>query len=186
MSVYNKVFDYIRTELLCQTFPDVMFNMKTLRLAIAFGGSSVVFIREIPMFAKYHLYARIISWSPKGKWLYVQGVFTLPGKQKDSHKRKLPPAGVNLVDPALDSGAQTPVRGLPTTENGETICAVIYGRYVFKRSTRETLPVQEVLKICGYTGDDEIEKKRIEGWEYVQGLEHDWDRDRALKSVSGI
>jgi len=155
-------------------------------MAIAFGGTSVVFIREIPMFAKYNVYARIISWSPKGKWLYVQGVFTLPAKQKARPNKKLPTTGINLVDPMVDSGTSTPVQGSPTTTNGEAICAVIYGRYVFKRLTKETFPVPEVLKICGYAGDDEIERKRLEGWQYVQGLENDWDRDRALQSVSGI
>jgi hypothetical protein len=163
-----------------------MYNTRKLKMRVAFGGSSVVFIREIPMFAKYNLYARIISWSPKGKWLYVQGVFTLPAKQKSQGKPKLPAAGMNIVDPALDSGTSTPDLGIPTTVEGETICAVIYGRYVFKRVTRETVPLQEILRICGYTGDEEIEKKRLEGWQYVQGLEHDWDRDRTLQSVSGI
>jgi len=54
---------------------------------------------------------------------------------------------------------------------------------VFKRKSRETVPVQEVLRICGYPGDEDMEKKRVEGWEYVKGLEHDWDRDRALQST---
>ena len=57
---------------------------------------------------------------------------------------------------------------------------------MFKRRSRETVPIPEVLGICGYTGDEEIEKKRLEGWEYVKGLEHDWDRDRALQSARDV
>jgi len=93
--------------------------------------------------------------------------------------------------PGMTSGTSTPRLGgtdtpPTTTSNGETICAVIYGRYVFKRRTRETVPVQEVLRLCGYTGDDEIEKRRADSWEYVKGLERDWEKARALKSARDI
>jgi hypothetical protein len=57
---------------------------------------------------------------------------------------------------------------------------------VFKRKCKETVPIPEVLEICGYTGDEELEKKRLEGWEYVKGLERDWEKDRALQSASDI
>jgi hypothetical protein len=96
------------------------------------------------------------------------------------------------ADPGMTSGTSTPtssssVTAVPTTTvSGEIICAVIYGRYVFKRRSRETVPIPEVLGISGYTGDEEIEKKRSEGWEYVKGLEQDWDRNRALQSASDI
>jgi len=91
----------------------------------------------------------------------------------------------------MTSGTSTPtVDGnetlATTTLKGETICAVIYGRYVFKRRTRETVPVGEVLELCGYTGDHEIEKKRVHGWEYVKGLEQDWEKARALQSARDI
>lgn len=184
------MFDFVRTDLMCQTFAEIFYNPKKVGVTVAFGGCSVVFIKEIPMFAKYNLYARIISWSPKGKWLYIQGVFTLPGKQTSRTttptKQKLSASVSNIADPAVDSGMSTPTSAIPTTANGATICAVIYGRYVFKRKTRETVPVSEALRICGYTIDDDIEKKRLEGWEYVQGLEHDWERDRALQSARNI
>ena len=180
-------------DLLCQTFPEIIYDTKNLGISIAFGGASVVFIREIPMLRKYNIHARIISWSPKGKWLYVQGVFTLPssGKSNPSKKtRHLPTPFNNFdADPGITSGTSTPTNHIPastTTINGETICAVIYGRYVFKRRSRETIPVPEALGICGYTGDEEIEKRRTEGWEYVKGLEHDWDKDRVLQSARSI
>jgi len=164
---------------------------------IFFGGSSVVFIREIPIFSKYNLHARIISWSPQGKWLYIQGVFTLPAmnssKRKAKTEEKPPqlPSLLNIVDagPGMGSGTSTPTskREVPkTTELGETICAVIYGRYVFKRKTRETITVPEALEICGYPVDGEMERRRALGWEYVEGLEHGWDKDRALESARDI
>lgn len=194
--VYNKDFDFIRMELLCHVFPDVIYESKRHGIRLAFGGASVVFIREIPMLRKFNLHARIISWSPGGKWLYVQGVFTLPAStaSKSSTKSRQLPTMINNLnaDPGMTSGTSTPttsssVTAVPTTTvSGEIICAVIYGRYVFKRKSRETVPISEVLGICGYTGDEEIEKKRLEGWEYVKGLEQDWDRSRALKSASDI
>ena len=180
-------------DLLCQTFPEIIYDTKNWRISIAFGGASIVFIREIPILRKYNLHARIISWSPKGKWLYVQGVFTLPssGKSNASKQTHQLPSPINNFDAdrGITSGTSTATNFIPpptTTINGETICAVIYGRYVFKRRNRETVPVPEVLEICGYTGDENIEKKREEGWEYVKGLEHDWDKDRALQSARDI
>lgn len=88
----------------------------------------------------------------------------------------------------MSSGTSTPTtltgsEVSSVTNSGEIICAVIYGRYVFKRKNRETLPVAEVLSLCGYTGDEEIERRRAEGWEYVKGLEQDWDKERALQSA---
>ena len=156
---------------------------------MAFAGASVVFIREIPMLSRYNLHARIISWS--NKWLYVQGVFTLPPSEKPSKRRQLPTVLNNLSpDPAVPSGISTPTltgSSVPSTlTNGEVICAVIYGRYVFKRKTNETVPVSEALDICGYNGDAEIEKKRAEGWTYVKGLEQDWEKDKVLLSTKGI
>ena len=143
------------------------------------------------MLRVYNLHARIISWS--SKWLYVQGVFTLPASKSAVKKqRQLPTMISNLnADPGICSGTSTPTLGgleTPSTStlNGETICAVIYGRYVFKRPNRETVPVHEVLELSGYTGDDEIEKRRADGWEYVKGLEHDWERARALQSARDI
>ena len=179
-------------ELLCATFPDVIYDPQKLGIQMAFAGASVVFIKEIPMLRTYNLHSRIISWSPK--WLYVQGVFTLPASKKSNKKpsRQMPTMISNLnADPGMTSGTSTPTLGgtdtpPTTTLNGETICAVIYGRYVFKRRTRETVPVQEVLELCGYTGDDEIEKRRADGWEYVKGLEHDWEKARALQSARDI
>ena len=191
-SVYNKVFDFIRMDMVCQLFGEVIFNPKKSGITIAFGGASIVFIREIPMLRKYNLHARVISWSPKGKWLYIQGVFTLPPSKKPSTdaKRQLPTLLNNLnADSGIVSGTSTPTNvatSSQTTMNGETICAVIYGRYVFKRRSKETVPVNEVLGICGYSGDEEIEKRRAEGWEYVRGLEHDWDKNRALESARQI
>lgn len=144
------------------------------------------------MLRKYNLHARIISWSPNGKWLYIQGVFTLPssGKSNPSKQPRQLLTPINSIngDPGMASGTSTPTNIIThrTTTNGETICAVIYGRYVFKRRNRETVPVHEVLEICGYTGDEKIEKKRAEGWEYVKGLEHDWDKDRALQSATDL
>jgi len=183
-------------DLLCQILPDIIYSQKKHGIMIAFGGSSVVFIREIPMFSVYKLHGRIISWSPNGKWLYIQGVFTLPAKKSIQKRTENGPAQLPIsvnnfdADLATASGTSSPaIAGevaSPTTLSGEKICAVIYGRYVFKRPTRETVPVPEVLAIYGYTGDQEIEKKRAEGWEYVKGLEHDWHRDRALHSARDI
>jgi hypothetical protein len=192
-SVYNKVFDFIRTDLMCQVFPEVIYNTKNSGISLAFGGSSIVFIKEIPMMRTYHVHARIISWSPGGKWIYVQGIFTLPASKKsNTMTKKQQFALINDVnaDPGMASGTSTPTAYIPsstTTMAGETICAVVYGRYVFKRKRRETVPVPDVLRICGYTGyDDEIERQRAEGWEYVKGLELDWNRDRALHSARDI
>lgn len=183
-------------DLLCQVLPDIIFGQKKHGIKTAFGGSSVVFIREIPMLSVYKLHARIISWSPNGKWLYIQGVFTLPAKRTIQKKTKNGATQLRIslnnfdADPATASGMSSPAivdeAVSPTTLSGETICAVIYGRYVFKRPTRETVPVQEVLALLGYTGDQEIEKKRAEGWEYVKGLEDDWHRDKALHSARDI
>lgn len=178
-------------ELLCDTFPDIIYDSKKFGIQLAFGGASVVFIKEIPMLRVYNLHARIISWSVK--WLYVQGVFTLPAS-KSTHKkqRQLPTMISNFnADPGMTSGTSTPTltgteAPSTTTLNGETICAVIYGRYVFKRRNRETVPVQEVLQLCGYAGDDEIEKRRAAGWEFVKGLELDWEKARALQSAKDI
>lgn len=191
ISSYNKVFDFIRIDILCQVLPDIIYDTKKLGIKVAFGGSSVVFIKEIPIFGTYNLHARIISWSPQGKWLYIQGVFTLPAKGKPRDKQRLRTAINNSdSDADLTSGTSTPTvpgdRVPATTLAGETICAVIYGRYVFKRRNKVTVPVQEVLAICGYIGDGEIEKKRAEGWEYAKGLENDWDRNRALQSARDI
>jgi len=164
-----------------------------------FGGSSVVFIREIPMLATYKLHTRVISWSTK--WLYVQGVFTLPASSRKRTAKRTPThakTGESLsvilnnvnADPGMESGSMTPsvTNVATTTINGEPICAVIYGRYVFKRKTRETVPVNEALRICGFNVemDGEIERRRKDGWEYVRGLEHDWDKDRALKSAADV
>jgi hypothetical protein len=179
-------------ELLCATFPDIVYDPQKLGIQLAFGGSSVVFIKEIPMLRIYNLHSRIISWSPK--WLYVQGVFTLPASTKTNKKPSRPvPTMISALnaDPGMTSGTSTPMLDgnetlATTTLNGEMICAVIYGRYVFKRRSRETVPVQEVLELCGYTGDVEIEKRRSDGWEYVKGLEHDWERARALQSARDI
>jgi hypothetical protein len=185
-------------ELLCHVFPEIVYDTKMAGIKLAFGGSSVVFIREIPMLWKYNVHARVISWSRK--WLYVQGVFTLPASSPSSKKTnktnsakkegyQLPAALNNLnADPGMSSGMSTPTTVTnasvsPTTASGEVICAVIYGRYVFKRKSRETVPVAEVLGICNYTGDEEIEKRRAEGWEYVKGLEQDWEKERALQSA---
>jgi hypothetical protein len=182
-------------ELLCHLFPKVIYTPKKVGgISLAFGGASITFIREIPMWRKYNLHARVISWSPKGKWLYIQGVFTLPttGKRREEKGRSMPTMISSLnADPGMSSGTSTPnlsgdIVASSVTASGETICAVIYGRYVFKRKSRETVPVQEVLGICGYSGDEDIEKKRAEGWEYVKGLEHDWDKDRALRSALDI
>ena len=176
-------------DLLCQTFPEIIFDEKNLEISVAFGGASVVFIREIPILRKYNLHARVISWSPKGKWLYIQGVFTLPLSQKSTPSKETSqlPSLLDRFD--ADPGTSTPTNIIPTptkTINGETICAVIYGRYVFKRRNRETVPIPEVLEICGYAGDEEIEKKQAEGWKYVERTEHDWDKDRALQSARDI
>ena len=180
-------------DLLCQTFPEIIYNTEKWGISMAFGGASVVFIKEIPILRKYNLHARIISWSPNGKWLYIQGVFTLPSSRKSNpskQTRHLPTLINNFnADPGMTSGTSTPTNVIPTpttTINGETICAVIYGRYVFKRRNRETVPVPEVLEICGYTGDENVEKKREEGWEYVKGLEYYWDKDKALQSARDI
>ena len=190
--MYNKIFDFGRAELLCLLFPQVLYETKKYDIKLAFGGSSVVFLREIPMLRKYNIYTRVISWSRK--WLYMQGVFTLPAKgkktnavQKKSLKLSTRTDNLNTADPGMSSGMSTPstVTVPAVTASGETICAVMYGRYVFKRG-RVTVPVNEVLGICGYSGDEDIEKKRVEGWEYVQGLDHDWDKDTALLSTVGI
>ena len=175
-------------------FSEIIYNMPKTGVNIFFGGSSVVFIREIPMFSKYNLHARIISWSPQGKWLYIQGVFTLPAMKSSKRKAKSedkPPPLLNIVDADPGTGSRTSIptgkREVPkTTESGETICAVIYGRYVFKRKTRETITVPEALEICGYPVDGEMERRRALGWEYVKGLERDWDTDRALESARDI
>jgi hypothetical protein len=183
--------------LLSNVFPDIIYNIRKTGVTVAFGGASISFIREIPMFWKYNLHARVISWSPQGKWLYVQGVFTLPATSSKTTKPKLDekksqlPTLLNNVnaDPGMESGTSTPStrRAVATkTDSGETICAVIYGRYVFKRKTRETVTVPEALEICGYPVDGEMERRRAVGWEYVKGLEHDWDKDRALESARDI
>ena len=180
--------------MLSNVFPNIIYNIRKTGVTVAFGGASINFIREIPMFWKYNVHARIISWSPQGKWLYVQGVFTLPATSNkakvEETKRQLPTLLNNVnADPGMDSGTSTPStrRDLPTkTESGETICAVIYGRYVFKRKTRETVTVPEALEICGYPVDREMEKRRTMGWEYVKGLERDWDKDRALENAQDI
>lgn len=162
---------------------------------MAFGGASVVFVREIPILRKYNVHARVVSWSRK--WLYIQGVFTLPASSSSNNTKsekkgsyQLPATLNNIIaDPGMSSGTSTPTTITggssvgPTTASGEIICAVIYGRYVFKRKSRETIPVGEVLGICGYTGDQEIERRRAEGWEYVKGLEQDWEKERALESA---
>jgi hypothetical protein len=189
ISAYNKVFDFIRVDLLCQTFPEIIYDEKKLGISVAFGGASVVFIREIPILRKYNIHARVIGWSPKGKWLYIQGVFTLPLSQKSTPSKETSQLPSLLDKFDADPGTSTPANMIhkPTaTINGETICAVIYGRYVFKRRNRETVPIPELLEICGYAGDEEIEKKRAEGWNYVEKMEHDWDKDRALQSARDI
>ena len=189
------MFDFSRMELLCHVFSEIIYDKKKLGIKMAFGGASVVFVREIPMLTKYNVHARVVSWSRK--WLYIQGVFTLPAssssKNAKSEKKgsyQLPAALSNLnADPGMSSGTSTPTTLTggpsvsPRTASGEIICAVIYGRYVFKRKSRETIPVAEVLGICGYTGDEEIERRRAEGWEYVKGLEQDWEKERALQSA---
>ena len=176
-------------DLLCQTFPQIIYNTSGLGITMAFAGASVVFIKEIPMLRIYHLHARIISWSHK--WLYVQGVFTLPSSRKPTKKPELPTLPNNLdADFAVPLGTSTPTltggSAPGTLLNGEVICAVIYGRYVFKRKSSETVPVSMALENCGYSGDGEIEKKRAEGWEYVKGLEQDWEKDKALLSTEGM
>jgi hypothetical protein len=178
-------------DLVCQLFPQIIYDIKRLGITMAFGGSSVVFIREIPMLRTYHLHARVISWS--NKWIYVQGVFTLPPRKGQSSKpaRQLPTLLNNInADPGITSGTSTPQttpRSVASTlPNGEVICAVIYGRYVFKRKTKETVPVPKALEICGYIDNSEVEKKRIEGWEYVKGLDQNWDPDTAFSSTNGI
>jgi hypothetical protein len=108
----------------------------------------------------------------------------------DEKKSQLPTLLNNVnADPGMESGTSTPSarRDVATkTYLGESICAVIYGRYVFKRKTRETVTVPEALEICGYPVDEEMERRRAAGWEYVKGLEHDWDKDRALESARNI
>ena len=111
-------------------------------------------------------------------------------KRKAKSEDKPPPL-LNIVDADPGTGSRTSIptgkREVPkTTESGETICAVIYGRYVFKRKTRETITVPEALEICGYPVDGEMERRRALGWEYVKGLERDWDTDRALESARDI
>jgi len=143
------------------------------------------------MLTKYNLHARILSWS--NKWIYIQGVFTMPGKKTVKRVADQTRTGfLSNNDNNPDSGTlerserSVHERIKTTTESKEIICAVIYGRYVFKRKSRETVSVSEALTVCGYNLDEEMEKRRAKGWEYVKGLEFDWERIRALKSVEGI
>jgi hypothetical protein len=170
---------------MCQCFAQVFYESQNVGVKVAYGGTSIVFVKEIGMLRKYKLHARVISWSPK--WVYVQGVFTLPANGA-AFGLELPSATSNPnADPVTVSGTSTPVSKAGVTVKGETVCAVAYGRYVFKETSGKTMPMADVLKLCGYTGDDEeIERRRVEGWEYVQGLEHDWDKDRVLQSASDI
>jgi hypothetical protein len=60
--------------LLSNVFPDIIYNIRKTGVTVAFGGASISFIREIPMFWKYNLHTRVISWSPQGKWLYLRSI----------------------------------------------------------------------------------------------------------------
>ena len=145
------------------------FKILQGRIGLGLAAVSVRFLREIPIFAKYFIYYRVISWSPDGRHIYMQAIFTVKGKRK---------------------------RDVPDMKNGEApsiipddeiICAVQYVLLTMKSVNGQWGRAEDLFALDGFDAYDErVQKIREEGWEFVNELHASWERGRNFQSARSL
>jgi hypothetical protein len=149
-------------------FPAASFQILQRKLGLGLGAVSARFLREIPIFAKYFVYYRVISWSPDGRYMYMQAIFTMKGKRRSQDYSK---------------SAEFP----SIIPEDEIICAVLYVCHIMKFINGRAGRFEEVFALDGFDCYDErVQKMRDEGWEYVKDLHEGWEKERNFQSARRI
>jgi len=165
---YVKISDLARMDFVFKYFPAASLNNLSRTLVITLDGVSTRFIREIPLFGKYFVYYRILSWSDDGRYMYMQAIFTIKGNRK------------------VDDHENTKNGEIPSIiPEDEVICAILYICNTLRRlKGRRGARVEDLFRLDGFDAyDEQAQKTRKEGWEYVKDLHESWERRRNLRSA---
>jgi hypothetical protein len=137
--------------------PKICLATTTWKHMIAHTATSARYIREIPIFSKYFVYTRILTWSDDGRCLYHQLIFTKKGT----------PRGVE--------------EGIPSDE---VVCAVLYVRNQSVWRDRRKGNWEDIFKDEGYdVEDEEVRKCKDQGWEIVKELHAMWEMKESMNGV---
>lgn len=123
-----------RTELMLALFKDAVMpleegeNTPKARM-FNLGGTSCMYRKAIPPFAKYEISSRVLCWDQK--WIYVVSHFTKPGSNKPTK---------------LVLGSQEERSSSENSKDG--VYATAITKYVFKQG-RITCTPESVMRDCG-------------------------------------
>lgn len=158
---YFKIFSFSRFEYLFNRLPKGSRSVLLKKTPFVLIAASARYVREIPLFAKYFTYTRILTWSSDGRHLYNQTVFTMKGKGGEKRSTEFP----SIIP------------------DDEVVCAVLYSVHGVGRKGRK-IRAEDVFALDGYDAYDErVQQMREEGWEFVKDLSLHWDKERTLKST---
>lgn len=164
---FLKICDIKRTSHTHTVAPKAGIKFLSGSYILSQSACSLRFLNEIPTFSSYFVYTRFLTWSPDGRHLYYQIVFTKKGRKRNRTAED----GVFKEIPSI-------------VPDDETICAILYARNQIRRRNGPPVTLDEIFKDEGYDPYDErVRGLREEGWEYVQDLHAAWERDMALAGV---
>jgi hypothetical protein len=129
-----------RTELMLALFKDAVKPLKTGKNTpkprmFNLGGTSCMYRKAIPPFAKYEISSRVLCWDQK--WIYVVSHFTKPGSNTPT----------NLVLGSKGKQAErADIKDIKDTK--DCIYATAITKYVFKQG-RITCTPESVMSDCG-------------------------------------
>jgi hypothetical protein len=143
--------DDSRTELMLALFKDVVKPVdvkegkRTPARMFNLGGTSCMYRKAIPPFARYEISSRVLCWDQK--WIYVVSHFTKPGSNK--------PTKLVLGSKEERAGEEN---------SKDSVYATAITKYVFKQG-RITCTPESVMKDCGLFPD---EAGPSDGWSLEQ------------------
>ena len=164
---YPKLSDIARMHATFHVFPNASWQITVRTVHIVIAGVTSRFLREIPLFSKYFIYYRVFTWSPDGKYMYMQAIFTTKkstGRQRNGKEEE----GLGKEFESI-------------VPEDEDVCAVLYVLHMLKRRMR----FEELFALDGYDAYDErVETLRSQSWEVIKDLHKGFaERQQNLRST---
>jgi hypothetical protein len=117
------------------------------------GPTAISFLRVIPPLSKYHIYSRIVTWTPDNR----------------------------LLSDCVHGSRNEPIPSVVPKD--EAVCAVMYAPYCWKLKPGENIPITEMLQDEGYEVCQEMVELNKQNWQLAKVFHEVWENKAVFQHV---